>query len=153
MNVLDAVGISLPCRSCGNNYQVPLRDVLLSHTMLHQGCTVSQETECPPVFQSRLFERKDIEELERAWNHMEQRARGDGGELVLMAPYSSAEVRPSVHEQPITGTEERPEASVPPTTLSRNTRESVNRSSKREKAKTQKRAHSKTMTRNNKKIA
>ena len=75
MNVLDAVAISLPCRSCGDNYRVPLKDVLLSHRMLHQGCPVSQETECPPVFQSRLFERGDIEELQRAWSRLERRAR------------------------------------------------------------------------------
>lgn len=85
MNILDTVGISLPCRSCGNNYRVPLRDVLLSHTILHEGCRVTEETECPPVFQSRLFERKDIEELQRAWNRLDQQARSDGGELVLMA--------------------------------------------------------------------
>lgn len=104
MNILDTVAISLPCRSCGNNYQVPLKDVLLSHTMLHQGCPVSQETECPPVFQSRLFECKDIEELQRAWNQLEQRAQADGGELVLMAAGPSAEAQPSVHNQAIGGT-------------------------------------------------
>ena len=79
MNILDTVGISLPCRSCGDNYRVPLRDVLLSHAILHDGCPVAEETECPPVFQSRLFERKDIEELQRAWNQLDQRARSDGG--------------------------------------------------------------------------
>jgi len=84
MNILDAVAISLPCRSCGDNYRVPLKDVLLSHRMLHQGCPVSQETECPPVFQSRLFERGDIEELQRAWSRLERRARSDGGDLVLL---------------------------------------------------------------------
>jgi hypothetical protein len=45
MNILDAVAIRLPCRSCGDNYRVPLKDVLLSHRMLHQGCPVSQETD------------------------------------------------------------------------------------------------------------
>ena len=35
MNILDAVAISLPCRFCGDNYRVPLKDVLLSHRMLH----------------------------------------------------------------------------------------------------------------------
>jgi hypothetical protein len=91
MNILDTVGISLPCHSCGNTYRVPLRDVLLSHTILHDGCPVAQETECPPAFQSRLFERKDIEELERAFSRLDQRARADGGELVLMAAGPSDE--------------------------------------------------------------
>ena len=94
MNILDAVAISLPCRSCGDNYQVPLKDVLLSHRMLHQGCPVSQETECPPLFQSRLFERKDIEELQSAWSRLEDRARSDGGELVLLGVRDLAEPHP-----------------------------------------------------------
>lgn len=91
MNVLDTVGIRLPCQSCGGTYQVPLRDVLLSHTLLHEGCPAREETECPPVFQSRLFERKDIEELQRAWNQLDERARADGGRLVLMAASASDE--------------------------------------------------------------
>ena len=32
MNTLDAVSIRLPCNACGHIYEVPLRDVLLSHT-------------------------------------------------------------------------------------------------------------------------
>lgn len=95
MNILDTVGISLPCRSCGDNYRVPLRDVLLSHAILHDGCPVAEETECPPVFQSRLFERKDIEELQRAWNQLDQRARSDGGELVLMVAGALDETQPT----------------------------------------------------------
>ena len=99
MNILDTVAISLPCRSCGDNYRVPLKDVLLSHRMLHQGCPVSQETECPPLFQSRLFERKDIEELQSAWSRLETRARSDGGELVLLGVRDLAEPHPAVLTQ------------------------------------------------------
>jgi len=95
MNIWDTVGISLPCQSCGNTYQVPLRDVLLSHTILHGGCPVAEETECPPVFQSSLFDRKDIEELQRAWNQLDQRARSDGRELVLMAAGGLDETQPT----------------------------------------------------------
>src|SRR5450759_4211652 len=99
MNVLDAVAVSLPCRSCGGNYQVPLRDVLLSHQILHQGCPVSPETECPPVFQSRLFECKDIEELQRAWSQLEKRAQADGGDLVLMGTHDSARTQSGLPTQ------------------------------------------------------
>jgi hypothetical protein len=96
MNILDSVAIRLPCHWCGNSYQVPLRNVLLSHVMLHQGCPVSQETECPPVFQSRLFDPKNVEELQHAWNRLEQRALANGGELVLMVPAGSDSRQPSV---------------------------------------------------------
>lgn len=99
MNILDAVAISLPCHSCGGRYQVPLRDVLLSHTILHQGCPVSQETECPPVFQSRLFERGEVEELQRVWSRLENHARSDGGELVLLGASDLAEIQPAVPVQ------------------------------------------------------
>jgi hypothetical protein len=61
---------------------VPLSDVLLSHELLHQGCPVAQETECPPPFQARLAPRLEIEALDRAWRTIEDRARMDGGELV-----------------------------------------------------------------------
>lgn len=67
MNILDAVSIRLPCNACGQTYDVPLRDVLLSHTVVRCGCPVTQETECPPVFQVRLFDREPIEALSSAW--------------------------------------------------------------------------------------
>ena len=73
MNILDAVSIRLPCNACGQTYEVPLRDVLLSHTIVRCGCPVAQETECPPVFQVRLFDREPIEALSSAWERL---ARG-----------------------------------------------------------------------------
>ena len=115
MNILDAVGISIPCRSCGNSYQVPLRDVFLSHAVLHEGCPVSPETECPPVFQSRLFGRKDIEEFQRAWNRLEQRARSDGGELVLMAEGPPAESQASISKEAPKRTVRQAKSSAPVT--------------------------------------
>ena len=114
MNILDTVGISLTCRSCGDNYRVPLRDVLLSHTILHDGCPVAEETECPPVFQSRLFERKDIEELQRAWNQLDQRARSDGGELVLMVAGALDETQPTHLGKAVRTLGEPSQAAAPP---------------------------------------
>src|ERR1035441_7857604 len=70
MNILDAVSIRLPCNACGQTYEVPLRDVLLSHTVVRCGCPVAQETECPPVFQVRLFDREPIEALGSAWERL-----------------------------------------------------------------------------------
>lgn len=116
MNILDAVGISLPCRSCGDNYQVPLRDVLLSHKILHQSCLDSPETECPPVFQSRLFERMDIEELQRAWSQLENKAATDGGELVLMGAHDPVGAQ-SVSTQTDANATQRPQANAPITTV------------------------------------
>jgi quercetin dioxygenase-like cupin family protein len=98
MDILDAVSIRLPCNACGQTYEVPLRDVLLSHTVVRCGCPVAQETECPPVFQIRLFDRAAIEDLSSAWEQLAGRAQADGGELVI----SAIESKPRAND--ITGT-------------------------------------------------
>jgi hypothetical protein len=50
MDILSLAAIQLQCFECGGSYLVPLRDVLLSHKILHDGCPVAAETECPPYF-------------------------------------------------------------------------------------------------------
>lgn len=154
MNILDTVGISLPCRSCGDNYRVPLRDVLLSHAILHDGCPVAEETECPPVFQSRLFERKDIEELQRAWNQLDQRARSDGGELVLMVAGALDETQPT-HLGKAVRTLGKPSQAAAPTTFSSGkAQEGVGKQSERtKKAKIHQQTHAKAKIGKNRKIA
>lgn len=93
MDILSFVGIQLKCLQCGEPYDVPLRDVLLSHEMImHHGCPVfPEETECPPVVESRLFPREEVEALDAAWRRLEMRAEGDGGKLVLMTAKSCAQ--------------------------------------------------------------
>lgn len=84
MDILSAAAIRLPCSWCGGSYEVPLRDILLSHQILHEGCPTPVETECPPVFQSRLASESAIQALGQAWRRVERRAAADGGELVLI---------------------------------------------------------------------
>jgi len=147
MNILDTVGISLPCHSCGNTYRVPLRDVLLSQTILHEGCPVIQETECPPAFQSRLFERKDIEQLQRTWNQLERRARADGGELVLMAAGASDGTPRTGRGKAVPSSGTPHEAYVPATVVSEHARERVGKRSERtKKTKIRKQTDSKAKT-------
>ena len=154
MNILDAVAISLPCHSCGGNYQVPLRDVLLSHTMLHEGCPISQETECPPVFQSRLLERGEVEEFQRVWSRLENRARSDGGEHVLLGAPDLAETEPAVPTHIGAETERRREAAQLTILSGKHPRESTRGATKkRETRKRQKRARTKEVMAKNKKTA
>jgi hypothetical protein len=128
--------------------------VLLSHNILHEGCPVRQETECPPVFQSRLFARKDIEELERSWNQLEQRARTDGGELVLMAAGASNETQPAGRGQAVPSLGRPSHASVPTTSASGLAQEGVGKQSERiQKAKIHARTHKKAKTGKNRRIA
>jgi hypothetical protein len=86
MDILARAAIQMPCSHCGKPYSVPLSDILLSHKIMHDGCPVTQETECPPVFQSRLATQSAIENLRRAWRRLEKKAQQDGGELVLLRP-------------------------------------------------------------------
>jgi hypothetical protein len=83
VDLLDHVFIRMPCSACGQTYEVPLQDILLSHTVVRCGCPVHHETECPPVFQVRLFDREPIAKLRSAWEQLARRAEADGGTLVL----------------------------------------------------------------------
>jgi hypothetical protein len=85
MDILSLAAIRLPCSRCGESYLVPLRDILLSHEMMHEGCPVAEETECPPLFQSRLASQWAIKTLDQAWRRVERSTRADGGELVLIS--------------------------------------------------------------------
>ena len=83
MDILDSIAIHLPCLACGQEYEVPLRDILLSHRMLHEGCPISVETECPPLAQSKLVGVGLLEDLQRDWGRLEASARAAGGHLVM----------------------------------------------------------------------
>lgn len=95
MDILDIIGIRLPGATPDQFYEVPLRDILMSHDMLEQqGCVGAQETECPPIFQVFLANSDDIAQLQQAWQRLEERARKDGGELVLI---NREPARPAPH--------------------------------------------------------
>ena len=42
MDILEVVGIEIPCRNCGGRYEVSLKKIALSEQMLHDGCPVRQ---------------------------------------------------------------------------------------------------------------
>jgi len=81
MDILDAVTIEMPCQACGGRYEVPLKQILLSHEMLHEGRPVQTVEECPPLNYSGLVNQEIIKELQRVWAGLEEQARGAGGEL------------------------------------------------------------------------
>ncbi len=95
MDILDYVAIRLPCRRCGQKYDVPLRDVHISHAIMeHGGCPVAEDTECPPIAQIWLAEDDDVVALQRTWRRLQERAEKDSGELVLMQPCSPTAAAP-----------------------------------------------------------
>lgn len=83
MNILEVLSVQIPCTPCGQFYEVPLNDILLSHQMLEQGCPVQDERECPPLFQTRLVDRDVLNDFVEAWSRLEDTVRRDNGELVV----------------------------------------------------------------------
>ncbi len=83
MNILEAISVRIPCTVCGRFYEVPLSDILLSYRMLEQGCPVPEETECPPLFQTRLVPREVLRDFVKAWQQLENSVQRDNAELTL----------------------------------------------------------------------
>jgi hypothetical protein len=110
MDILSVASVRLPCSWCGRCYEVPLRDILLSHKIMHEGCPAPVETECPPVFQSRLASASAIKALDQAWRRLERRAAADGGELVLNSHNVERPVERSKDRQMLQGSSSEPSA-------------------------------------------
>jgi hypothetical protein len=83
MDILEIVAIEIPCSACGGRYEVTLKQVTLSQKMLHEGCPVQVETECPPLAYSGMVDQELVQELQRVWVRLEEEAHGAGGELRL----------------------------------------------------------------------
>jgi hypothetical protein len=77
------VAIEIPCRTCGGRYEVSLKKIALSQQMLHEGCPVRAETECPPLFLAGFVDRELTQDLQRIWSLLEKEARGVNGEVKL----------------------------------------------------------------------
>jgi hypothetical protein len=83
MDILEIVAIEIPCSACGGRYEVTLKQIAASQEMLHEGCPVQVESECPPLVYSGLVDRELVHELQRVWLRLEEEARGASGELKL----------------------------------------------------------------------
>jgi len=83
MDILEIVAIEIPCSACGGRYEVTLKQVLLSQEMLHEGCPVQVESECPPLAYSGVVDQEVVQELQRIWVRLEESAHGAGGEVKL----------------------------------------------------------------------
>ena len=77
-DILEIVAIEIPCSACGGRYEVTLRQIELSQTMLHEGCPVQVETECPPLAYSGLVDQELVQKLQKVWVRLEEKARGAG---------------------------------------------------------------------------
>ena len=83
MEILEAVAMEIPCSACGGRYEVTLQQILLSQQMLHEGCPVQADSECPPLAYSGLADPQTIRELREVWDRLEEQARKAGGQMKL----------------------------------------------------------------------
>jgi hypothetical protein len=83
MDILDVIAIEVPCQACGGRYEITLRQIALSQRMMHDGCPVRAETECPPLFYSGFVDRDLARDIQQVWTRLEKEARGIGGEVIL----------------------------------------------------------------------
>ena len=83
MDILEMVAIEIPCSACGGRYEVTLKQIALSQQMLHEGCPVQVEDECPPLAYSGLADQELVQELQRVWVQLEEKARRVSREVKL----------------------------------------------------------------------
>lgn len=86
LDILQYVSVTVPCAACGSHYEVPLRQILLSHQLLHQGCPAASETECPQVIYAALLNETVLREFERSWARLLAQVRDGGLSLEVSRP-------------------------------------------------------------------
>ncbi len=89
IDILQYVSVSVPCPTCGQHYDVPLRQVLLSQQMLHAGCPVAAETECPQVTYAVLANEAILDEFQRSWARLVAQVRHSGLDVTVSRPLLS----------------------------------------------------------------
>ena len=87
-DILEVVSIDIPCSACGGRDEVTLKQVALSQKMLHEGCPIHVETQWPPLAYSGLVDQELVQELQRVWVRLEEKADEAGGEVRLRSKQS-----------------------------------------------------------------
>ncbi|MGA7784500.1 MAG: hypothetical protein WB997_07645 [Candidatus Acidiferrales bacterium] len=60
-----------------------LKQIALSQEMMHEGCPIQVESECPPLAYFGIVDQELVMELQRVWVRLEEKARGASGEVKL----------------------------------------------------------------------
>jgi hypothetical protein len=82
-DLLDAIGIELPCVVCRESYRVSLRKIQLSQAMMEDGCSVRHFADCPPAALFRLIDPATIRAFEAAVRRIRTEADDLGGRLAV----------------------------------------------------------------------
>lgn len=80
----EDLGLELPCVQCGQTYRLPLKTVMLSAQMMHEGCPLADERECVPVFYDGLVDAALVRELGEILKRLARQAGGSGGRVVML---------------------------------------------------------------------
>ena len=83
VDILQHVAVRVPCTACGQYYDVTLREVLLSHAVLHAGCSPTSRDECPPLVHAALADETALRDLERSWRRVIQQVTAMGLNLTV----------------------------------------------------------------------
>lgn len=89
IDILQYVSVSVPCPGCGQHYDVPLRQILVSQQMLHEGCPVASDTECPQVTYAVLANEAILEDFQRSWARLVAQIRHSGFDITVSRPLLS----------------------------------------------------------------
>lgn len=89
MDILDHVFLVAHCEGCKGSYEVSARVARSAETMLHEGCPVQNERNCPERYYASLIDPGAVDELARAWAHVEATARSRGSDVLLRSESES----------------------------------------------------------------
>ena len=86
LDILKPVAIDVPCGACGRYFQVTLSQVLLSQSLLHDGCMGRSDTGWLPLtYTSRAIE-ATLREFERSWRRIRRQVCSNGTAMSLSEP-------------------------------------------------------------------
>ena len=83
MDVLSAVTVELPCSQCGTRYRLTLERIRITQALAHEGCPITHQKDCVPIFHSQLFGKHLLDDLRTIWQRLEETAAAVGGTITL----------------------------------------------------------------------
>lgn len=81
-DLMDEIGIELPCVVCDDPYRVSLRKIRLSQKMLDDGCSTRHFADCLPAAVAHLVNPDVLAAFDQAARQVAIAAAGAGGRLV-----------------------------------------------------------------------
>lgn len=71
IDLLEAVGVEVPCVVCHGAYRVSLRTIRLGQLMMDAGCDARHFADCPPAAFAHLIDPRVLAEFETAVRRLE----------------------------------------------------------------------------------